>query len=43
MLNLKKNSGSKRLITEVDHRDVTAGLNFRYSVKDFVTVNDDVV
>jgi len=31
------------LITEVDHTDVAAGLNFRYSVKDFVTVNDDMV
>ena len=29
-------------ITEVDHRDVAATLNFRYSFKDFVTVDDDV-
>jgi hypothetical protein len=31
------------LITEVDHRDVAARLNFRYSSKDFVTIDDDMV
>ena len=31
------------LIIEVDHRDVAARLNFRYSLKGFVTVDDDMV
>jgi hypothetical protein len=29
------------LISEVDHRDVAARLNFRCSFKEFVTVDDD--
>jgi hypothetical protein len=31
------------LIIEVDHRDVAARLNLRYSFKDFVTVVDDIL